>query len=309
MSLRIAVLMTCYNRRVRTLECLGALNGQSVHNALVDVFLTDDGCSDGTADAVRAAFPDMHVLSGDGSLYWAGGMRLAWSAAMNVIDYDYYLWLNDDTVLYPKALHILTKTAEAVSPARDAIIIGSTMDPDGGRHSYGGYRFTGDWTLVLPKTRPQVCDAANGNIALVPRLVARHLGNLDKVFTHGMADFDYTLRASRAGFPVYVAPGYIGTCRGNLVEPWRDPSVPLFQRWSCLHSPKGLPPREYAIFLRRHCGRSWPLMILALYACVMMPGLWSATRNFRRRLTAQFLRTQQGVSSIANFPSLGSRRK
>jgi hypothetical protein len=36
------------------------------------------------------------VLGGDGSLFWNGGMRLAYADAMRS-DFDYYLWLNGDT--------------------------------------------------------------------------------------------------------------------------------------------------------------------------------------------------------------------
>ena len=94
---RIAVLMTCHNRRVTTLKCLDAIEAQKdLGNISLQVYLVDDGCTDGTSEAIGAAHPDVTILAGDGSLYWAGGMRMAWKFAMQE-DYDYYLWLNDDT--------------------------------------------------------------------------------------------------------------------------------------------------------------------------------------------------------------------
>ena len=55
--MKIAVLMTCYNRREKTLACLDALQKTSVSSGDIQlsIYLTDDGCSDGTAEAVRAS--------------------------------------------------------------------------------------------------------------------------------------------------------------------------------------------------------------------------------------------------------------
>ena len=58
----IAVILTCFNRKKKTVQCLrhlfaaanqyntGHTGREEVH---LSIFLTDDGCTDGTADAVR----------------------------------------------------------------------------------------------------------------------------------------------------------------------------------------------------------------------------------------------------------------
>ena len=97
-DMRIAVVMTVFNRRAMTLACLEALRTQQVPDGTVDVFVVDDGSTDGTAQAVVQHHPDVRLLHGDGQLYWNGGMRLALAEAMEG-DYDYYLWINDDTRL------------------------------------------------------------------------------------------------------------------------------------------------------------------------------------------------------------------
>src|SRR4051812_46438313 len=98
----IAVLITCFNRRETTLACLRSLGRQALPAGYVlRVFLTDDGSSDGTGDAVRREFPDVTVLQGDGKLYWVGGTMMAWNAAQPA---DFYLWLNDDVRLRAGAL-------------------------------------------------------------------------------------------------------------------------------------------------------------------------------------------------------------
>ena len=104
----IAILMTCYNRFKVTLKCLEALYNCSVPNDLeFDVFLVDDNSPDKTGEIVKSCCPDVNVIQGTGSLYWNQGMRLAWQTAASKKEYDFYLWLNDDTLVYVDALETI----------------------------------------------------------------------------------------------------------------------------------------------------------------------------------------------------------
>ena len=68
--------------------------------------MLDDASTDGTSEAIAEQFPEITVLHGDGKQYWNGGMRRAFGAAI-AQDYDYYLWMNDDTCLDDGALALL----------------------------------------------------------------------------------------------------------------------------------------------------------------------------------------------------------
>ena len=271
--MRIAVLMTCFNRRQKTIEALTSLSVQrSVEHLDVAVILVDDGSQDGTSEAVAERFPGVTLLRGDGSLFWNGGMRKAFAYALN-IGFDGYLWFNDDTVLDDDALSRLIDCASNVSLSqRPAIIVGSVRDPRSGDRSYGGvtkrpFGLRLDFVPAVPDERnPVQCDTMNGNFALIPAAVTRQLGNLDKAFRHQLGDFDYGLRATEAGFPVIVAPGYYGACSDNpRTGTWRDRSAPLSRRWRHLLSPKGAPVSEWLLYTRRHFGWRWPLYALSPY--------------------------------------------
>lgn len=259
---RIAVLMTSFNRRDSTLRSLTALLHQR-DTAAVDlrVFLVDDGSADGTSSAVQAAFPDVHLLRGDGSLYWNGGMRMAFAAAMQQ-SFDAYVLLNDDTILYEDAIARLVVCARArIGSGKPAIVVGSTVSPHTGKHTYGGMvKRTHGISLAFEKIPPHAClpvpcDAMNGNIVLIPREVAEEVGNLEARFRHQFGDLDYALRAKHAGYEVIVAAGYLGECATNSsAGTWRDTSLPLKKRWRHLLSPKGTPVREWFLFTRRHYG-------------------------------------------------------
>ena len=119
--MNIAVLLTCFNRKEKTCMCLQSMYADlDIYNKAntgpkisIEIFLVDDGCTDGTAEAVRAqcAERSVHIIQGNGSLFWAGGMRLAWNEAYKRhTEWDFYLLLNDDTKLLPGAFQELIST-------------------------------------------------------------------------------------------------------------------------------------------------------------------------------------------------------
>ena len=279
---RLAVLMTCFNRRDTTLRALRALALQKglalIH---IDVFLVDDGSTDGTASAVAQEFPTVQVLHGDGSLFWNRGMHLAFATALSA-NYDFYLWLNDDSILYPDALHTLLNTSEQLSllGCHDAIVGSAMQDAVTQMHSYGGIRKHQTWwgrvwqTKVQPDDQPIQCDACNGNCVLIPRSVTHKVGNLDPVFRHRWGDHDYCFRAIKAGCTVWLAPGYRGTCSRNPTHgTWEDLNLGFSQRIKKLTSYKAMHPKDYIVYLRRHRGPFWALHWLWPYCKITLQAL------------------------------------
>lgn len=266
---RVAAVLAVHNRRDLTLACLGSVRRQRAGGLVVDAFVLDDGSSDGTGAAVAAGFPEATVLEGDGQLYWNGGMRRALAAA-RAGDYDYYLWVNDDTRLDDGALALLLRTEQALHRRADGpvIVTGSTRHPDTGEVTYGGVVRPSrwrrlHWELVAPADVPVPCETMNGNAVLVPRAVVDCVGNIDPRFSHAMGDYDYGLRARRAGCSVWVAPGTVGTCASHPRR--RSDQQPLISEWRRLWSTKQLSPRSWAVFARRWGGRLWPLYWLSPY--------------------------------------------
>jgi GT2 family glycosyltransferase len=263
----IALILTCFNRRQKTLACLEAVLAQTaLDDVALHFYITDDGSRDGTAEALVGKYDAIRLLKGDGSLFWNGGMRLAWAEAFKG-DYDFFLWLNDDTFLYPATLRRMLDTHAASMRAggKAGIVVGSTHDR-AGHTSYGGELQRSrlrPLTLVRldPQEKVQQCDTFNGNCVLISRQAAAELGNLDPGFAHAMGDTDYGLRASKAGIPMWVMPGYAGHCEndGRVAGGFGDRSLPLRRRFEHVLSPKGLPWRSWKILCRRHAGVLWPL--------------------------------------------------
>ena len=270
----VAVLMTCHNRRESTLRCLRRLKEQTgVELVQTTTFLVDDGSTDGTSEAVRAEFPDTHIIAGDGSLYWTGGMRRAMDAALDE-DFDFYLWLNDDTELYRDALARILTAHEVISQSEstDVLVVGSAQDPVTGELTYGGAVRASWWhplrfkRIAPAMDTPRPCDVMNGNFVLISRAAGARIGNLHPALRHTSGDYDYALRAARLGVPSWIAPGYYGTCARNTVTgSWREPGLSLIGRYRRLLGPKGHPMKPRAVYMAEHGGLLWPLLFATVY--------------------------------------------
>jgi GT2 family glycosyltransferase len=279
---RLVVLMTCHNRREKTLACLRALALSALPESVrVEVFVVDDGCTDGTPAAIRAGHPEIRVLPGDGKLYWNGGMRVAFAAAAHTAP-DFYLWLNDDTRVHPDTVARMVATCDerARATRTPCIVVGTTRSGPFGPASYGGLRRRSAWTplrcaLVQPEDGPRPCETMNGNCVLIPSSVAAALGNLDATFVHSMGDMDYGFRARRAGFGLWVLPGYAGECANDnaATGSWNDPAAPLGERLRKLMQPKGLPWRAWTTLAYRHGGPLWPAYWVWPYVKVVLTSL------------------------------------
>lgn len=268
----IATLITVYNRREKTLKCLRNLIKQKLPNDfLLDIYLTNDGCTDGTPEAVRSEFPQVHIIEGNGSLFWNRGMYAAWCEAEKG-NYDYYLWLNDDTFLFENSLNNLIDTAQT---DLGTIIVGVTIDSKQSKITYGGW---GQRGLIKDLSSTERCITFNGNIVLIPKSVFSVLGKNDPYFRHTLGDLDYGLRATEHGIPIKACPTISGICdTHNSIPKWKDPQVNLIKRLKYLYSTggNGSNPWEQFYFRKRHYGRVPAIIILiSSHLHAIIPKLW-----------------------------------
>lgn len=263
--MNIAVLMTCHNRRETTLNCLCSLEESWKRwgggGGLLDVYLVDDGSIDGTASAVKSRFEvnvnrglSVHMIEGDGRLYWAKGMELAWcealkneAALMNSSSefgfrYDCFLWLNDDTVLNPNALYLLLN----LHKDNPRVVLNGTLVDSSGKAVYG--------------YNVQNIGLA-GNCVLVPRMVYERIGMICGEFSHGWADRDYGLRVQKAGIPILSA-GIVGMTEWHPHRPSLK-GLSLCQRIALLKDPKGWNVHDLWLLRRRNWG-----LCAAVVSCI-----------------------------------------
>lgn len=111
----------------------------------------------------------------------------------------------------------------------------------------------------------------NGNCVLIPAAIAQSIGNIEKSFAHAMGDLDYGLRAKKAGFSVWIMPGYAGICpKNSITGTFYDRTLPVTQRLRKMMQPKGLPPSSWWLFARRHGGFFWLAFFIWPYLRILL---------------------------------------
>ena len=303
MMKRIAVILTVFNRREKTVSCLRHLI-EAAEAAAVDfsVFLTDDGCTDGTAEAVQAVFsnlepsfigdlqsPRLHIVQGDGTLFWAGGMRKAWQAAIDSgTPWDYYLLINDDTYIYN---NVFPQLFEAIEhgyrlTGRYGMASGITCQPP--EITYGGLNFVnktkGRQELVKPSGTPQRIDMTHANILLVHHTVVDEIGIFHKGFRHSCADNDYSMTAARHGLPVYSTSHVCGECErdhSSLKEQTQMlMQMSLAERKKYVNAPLHS-DSDYLLLVRRNMPLRYPMTRLMRAIRLYLPKVYHRITNFR----------------------------
>ena len=282
----IAVILTVHNRLDKTVACLNAVFNQREKYSFfnVDVFLTDDGSTDDTSKILRNRFSakPLHILSGNGNLYWNGGMINSWKAAIEHGGYDGYLWLNNDTIVLPNLWNELEQADEYSRKqfGKGGIYVGSTKDPLTGEFTYGGFEFTNQWTLkdrfLHPNGHFQLCQCAHGNVTYISHDVVEKMGILCEQYLHGGGDHDYTYLAYKAGFPLIVLKDYVGICENDHQQGGYADflSMSLKQRIKYLYSPLGFNLHNTLLLQKRCFPYRYPFVWLMGYLKAFFPKMY-----------------------------------
>lgn len=273
---RVAVILTCFNRKTYTLNALKGVY-ENADGVDIKVTLVDDGSRDGTREAVAEQFPDTKIVVGDGNLYWNGGMRRAWQEALEFKP-DFYLWLNDDLSLAPKFLtEVLHEYRTATKIHGDkVIVVGKVVDPATGETSYGGYRRrkgVSKLSFELLPSGERLADTINGNCVLIPAQATEHIGINSGLYRHAFGDIDYGLRARKAGYTIVQSENPVGWQEFNAAYMDSIRTLTLKNWRYILKSPKGVPVREWFFFCRDHGGTFWPVNFAFRYVKMAAAGL------------------------------------
>lgn len=252
---QVTVIMTCYNRKDKTVKCIETLLLGNPKYRLSFIVL-DDNSTDGTVEAIKKLDNQITILHGDGNSYWGGGMYKA-------IDYylatckesSFVLLVNDDVAFYPNCIEQLIKRTDNTN----AVVVGATCD-EAGDFSYGAMKLIEKrkndlYEQIRPSVKKVVCDTFNCNCVLIPNEVIRKVGNFDPMYRHALADLDYGFRIRKAGYNIYISDSYVGICNRNSSEnTWRDTSLKRIERIRRKESIKGSPFRQWFYFMNKNFG-------------------------------------------------------
>lgn len=252
------------------------------------MFLTDDGCTDGTSEAVLNEFKDRNIIivRSDGNAYWAGGMRIAWRKAIDSEpNGDFFLLINDDTYFKKNCIVELFKT-NAYAKAEygvGGIYTGFVSSfEDESVILYGAKKYINSLFAksinVIPTGVPQLCELVNANILLVSKNVVDKIGILDDEFIHAAADADYGIRAHRAGLPVLTTSCVCGYSEfdhdNSKAEAAKVINMSFAERKTYLNKPNIKQYHDSLVVYKRYFKVKYVLYVMSYYLNLFFPSIY-----------------------------------
>ena len=280
---RVAVIIVSWNTRELLAQCLAAVFASTAAPEL-EVWVVDNGSTDGSADMVKTRFPAVRLIENPGNV----GFSRANNQALRLAQFDYALLLNPDAVVQPDTLHGLWRWLED-HPAAGAV--GPTLlNPDGSFQAAANDfpRLLTQWLIIaglahrllgpyFPSHGPSSAQQAirtdwmGGACLMVRARAIQAVGLLDEDFFMYAEEMDWCYRLWQARWEVYWLPT-------ALCWHWRGQG----SRQAQVQTPARLAGASY-LFFRKHYGQprtallQWGMVSLGLAKTAAFAAAYAAS--------------------------------
>ncbi len=229
----IAVIIVSWNTRELLRACLASLLGDAPD---ARVIVVDNASSDGTADMIRAAFPQVELIASGENLGFVRANNLALKRVLDAGASAYVWLLNPDTVVHPGAARALQAFGDATP--RSGLLCPKLENPDGSLQ-HGAFALPGLTQLLIdvtPRLQARFRDTrldgrypparyAAGQpfeigtplgAAMLARVAAvRQIGVLDERFHMYSEEIDWAARMWAGGWSCWCVPRAVVTHYGG----------------------------------------------------------------------------------------------
>lgn len=219
---QLSILMVSWNTREMTLAAIRSVYAET-RDTDFELIVVDNGSHDGTAEAIRAAFPEVRLLAESANHGFARGNNIAAEQARA----PRLLLLNTDTLVEDRAIDRLMAFARSQPEAR--IWGGRTVFGDGRLNPTYAWRRITAWssfclavglTTLAPNSprfnpeqvalwgdgRELAADVVSGCFFLVETALWRELGGFDTRFFMYGEEADFCARAGALGARPRITP-------------------------------------------------------------------------------------------------------
>jgi hypothetical protein len=283
---KIDIVIVAYRSRDLTRKCLLSIRAHPPTGGAT-VWVVENGSRDGTAEVIRAEFPEVELIEPRANL----GFAVANNMAIRRGNAPYVLALNPDTEITPGAIdHVLDIAESGVTIG----IVGCRLEREDGTFDHASRRSfptplgaLGHFTRIgrskraparlaqyrAPEVESGPVDAVNGAFMLIRRRALDEVGMFDEGYWMYMEDLDLCYRFRQAGWTT-----------------WYDPDVTVLHVKGGTSGRHRKPRLDYAFhygmlrFYRKHYAATRnPVLNLAVYLGIGVKFLSSVTANAMRR--------------------------
>lgn len=253
--MKIAVVLTCFNRCEKTKKCiLSLINGNP--SVYFTFYVVNDASTDSTEEelkSINAKYHNIIIINTPGGLFYSKGMRKGMEYLNNSNDTsDYVLLVNDDVEFNDQAIQKLISESKEKD---NSVIVGATCD-NNGFFTYGGVKkikHSVGIKYISNKDSDIPCDSFNANCVLIPWKHYASCPPMDGYYAHAAGDFDYGFDMHRHGAKIYTSSFFVGTCNRNSTNgTWHDKNLPSLVRLRKKETAKGLPFKSYFHYLHKN---------------------------------------------------------
>lgn len=221
----VVIIVLNHNKKNDILQCLDSIFKMDYSE--FEVIVVDNGSKDGSVEEIKTKYPSGHLVESKTNLGAAGGRNLGMQYVNEKFDFQYILFLDNDSIVEKNALseminsfnskeeigivtpkcYMMSKTNTFGYAGGMAVNLftGKIEDIGSGKKDEGQY------------DKPMFVDACGGLFLASKNLISR-VGMFDDKFNpYGWEDVDYSIRAREKGYNIVYNPKAIVHHKGGKI--------------------------------------------------------------------------------------------
>ncbi len=276
MANELSIVIVSFNVKKLLLDCLESIYKNKKDTNNWQIIVVDNASTDGSVEAVEKKFPKVNLIKSPKNLGYARGNNLA----VSVINSDYVLFLNPDTIIkgdvIQKTLNFLKENPKVGAVTCKVLLPDGKLDYSckrgfpapwsafcyftGLAKVFPNSKFFAGYTATyLDSDTTNEVECISGTFFMVRRLAAREVGWWDEDYFWNGEDIEFCFRLREKGWKIYYYPkGEIVHFKGSSSGLWKSAKVSVSKEVKLRSAKAGI--EAMRIFYEKHYLKNTPFV-------------------------------------------------